>query len=437
MTGTALTTTVVPIDPSEAGTRMLAAAFSLALSHPYLGTALWVVPRIPCPGLGTVAVDAGWRLFYDPAVVVNWSVAETAGVLYHEILHLLRNHADRGRITHDPRRWNLAADAEINDDLVGENIRLPGTPVLPAQFGKPDNLTAEEYFLAIPESASIAGTEATEATGHAGGTPGTGGTKGTTDPPESRCGPGATGVAEPWFTDATRSLAEISGGDPVHAGLSPGHAQVVRQVVANQIRSSGIGSVPGHLSRWAGDLAEPKVDWRQELATLVRHATADAMGASDYRYRRPSRRQSAFPDIILPSLRQPVPNIAVVVDTSGSMWGNDLETALAEVNGILNATGTNRQCTVLSVDAQVQTCRKVFRADQVAVKGGGGTDMGRGIEGASRLTPRPDVVIVLTDGYTPWPTIPPSGMRVVVGLICRYGSPPEAPSWARSVVIRD
>ena len=57
MTGTALTTTTVQIDPSEAATRMLAAAFSLALSHPYLGTALWVVPRIPCPGLGTVAVD--------------------------------------------------------------------------------------------------------------------------------------------------------------------------------------------------------------------------------------------------------------------------------------------------------------------------------------------------------------------------------------------
>ena len=420
MTGTALTTTTVQIDPSEAATRMLAAAFSLALSHPYLGTALWVVPRIPCPGLGTVAVDAGWRLFYDPAVVVNWSVAETAGVLYHEILHLLRNHADRGRITHDPRRWNLAADAEINDDLVGEKIRLPGTPVLPAQFGKPDNLTAEEYFLAIPQNSERV---------DAG--------EGTASAPDSRCGPGATGIAEPWFTDATRTLAEISGDDPVHAGLSPGHAQVVRQAVANQIRSFGIGSVPGHLSSWAGDLADPKVDWRQELATLVRNATADAMGASDYRYRRPSRRQSAFPDIILPSLRQPVPNIAVVVDTSGSMWGHALGIALAEVNGILNATGTNRQCTVLSVDAQVQACRKVFHADQVVVKGGGGTDMGRGIAGASTLTPRPDVVIVLTDGYTPWPTIPPYGMRVVIGLICHYWNAPETPSWARSVIIRD
>ncbi len=420
MTGTALTTTTVQIDPSEAATRMLAAAFSLALSHPYLGTALWVVPRIPCPGLGTVAVDAGWRLFYDPAIVANWSVAETAGVLYHEILHLLRNHADRGRITHDPRRWNLAADAEINDDLVGETIRLPGTPVLPAQFGKPDNLTAEEYFLAIPQD-----NERVD--------PG----EGTASAPDPRCGPGATGIAEPWFTDATRTLAEIAGDDPVHAGLSPGHAQVVRQAVANQIRSSGIGSVPGHLSSWAGDLTDPKVDWRQELATLVRNATADAMGASDYRYRRPSRRQSAFPDVILPSLRQPVPNIAVVVDTSGSMWGYDLGTALAEINGILNATGTNRQCTVLSVDAQVQACRKVFHADQVVVKGGGGTHMGRGIEGASSLIPRPDVVIVLTDGYTPWPSTPPYGMRVVIGLICRHGNPPETPSWARSVIIRD
>jgi len=426
MTGTALTTTTVPIDPSEAATRMLAAAFSLALSHPYLGTALWVVPRIPCPGLGTVAVDAGWRLFYDPAVVANWSVAETAGVLYHEILHLLRNHADRGRITHDPRRWNLAADAEINDDLVGEKIRLPGTPVLPAQFGKPDNLTAEEYFLAIPQDSERV--DAGE------------GTAAAPDPrsaPDPRCGPGATGIAEPWFTDATRTLAEIAGDDPVHAGLSPGHAQVVRQAVANQIRSFGIGSVSGHLARWAGDLTDPKVDWRQELATLVRHATADAMGASDYRYRRPSRRQSAFPDIVLPSLRQPVPNVAVVVDTSGSMWGYDLGTALAEINGILNATGTNRQCTVLSVDAHVQACRKVFHADQVVVKGGGGTDMRRGIEGASTLTPRPDVVIVLTDGYTPWPSTPPHGMRVVIGLVCRHGNPPETPSWARLVIIQD
>ena len=141
--------------------------------------------------------------------------------------------------------------------------------------------------------------------------------------------------------------------------------------------------------------------------------------------------------IILPALRQPVPNVAVVVDTSGSMWGLDLSVALAEVDGILKTTGTARQCTVLSVDAQVQACRRVFRADQVVAKGGGGTNMGRGIEGAACLLPRPEVVIVLTDGHTPWPSDAPHGMRVVIGLITRGGQLPATPRWARVVTIRD
>jgi predicted metal-dependent peptidase len=402
---------------------MTAAAFSLALSHPYLGAAIWAIPRIPCLGLGTVAVDEKWRLYYDPLIVERWTVPEVTGVLYHEILHLLRNHADRGRITNEPRRWNLAADAEINDDLLGERITLPGTPVVPAQFKQRDNLTAEEYYLAIKSEEEAAS--------------GTKGSPASTEPANPRCGSGATGIDEPWFLDGISIVSDTSGANPVHPGLSPASARITRQQVANQILSAQktVGSVPGHLRFWANDLAEPKVDWRHELASLVRHALADAMGACDYRYRRPSRRQSACPDIILLALRQPVPTVAVVVDTSGSMWAHDLSVALAEVDGILKATGTTRQCTVLSVDAQVQACRRVFRADQVVAKGGGGTDMGRGIEGAGRLVPRPEVVIILTDGYTPWPPNPPPGMRVVIGVISRGGQLPNTPTWARTVAI--
>jgi hypothetical protein len=47
------------------------------------------------------------------------------------------------------------------------------------------------------------------------------------------------------------------------------------------------------------------------------------------------------------------------------------------------------------------------------------------------------VVIVLTDGFTPWPEEPPHGIRVIVGLLtegprARAWSPPD---WARTVVI--
>ena len=39
--------------------------------------------------------------------------------------------------------------------------------------------------------------------------------------------------------------------------------------------------------------------------------------------------------------------------------------------------------------------------------------------------------VVLTDGHTPWPGLPPKGMRVVVALL--GDAAPDAPVWARTV----
>ncbi len=63
--------------------------------------------------------------------------------------------------------------------------------------------------------------------------------------------------------------------------------------------------------------------------------------------------------------------------------------------------GTNVR--VLSCDAQVHSVKRVSRASQVELLGGGGTDMGEGITQALALRPRPSIVVVLTDGFTPWP----------------------------------
>jgi predicted metal-dependent peptidase len=75
----------------------------------------------------------------------------------------------------------------------------------------------------------------------------------------------------------------------------------------------------------------------------------------------------------------------------------------------------------------------------VQLAGGGGTDMGSGIESAAALRPRPSVVIVLTDGYTPWPDQPPPGIRVIVGLLTEGMRPPgwAPPEWAQTVVIEN
>lgn len=68
---------------------------------------------------------------------------------------------------------------------------------------------------------------------------------------------------------------------------------------------------------------------------------------------------------------------------------------------------------------------------RIHIPGGGGTDMGAGIAAAATLRPRPAVIVVLTDGYTPWPDEPPRGSKVVVGLL--GDDAPDAPTWARAI----
>ena len=135
--------------------------------------------------------------------------------------------------------------------------------------------------------------------------------------------------------------------------------------------------------------------------------------------------------MVLPALRRPVPEIAVVCDTSGSMSEDLLAMALAEVEGLLRAVGVARKLRVLACDTAVGPARRVTSARQVELVGGGGTDMGAGIEAAAALRPRPAITVVLTDGYTPWPDGPPRGMRVVIGLL--GDDAPGAPGWARAV----
>jgi hypothetical protein len=73
------------------------------------------------------------------------------------------------------------------------------------------------------------------------------------------------------------------------------------------------------------------VDWRREFASLVRRGVGDQAGAVDYSYRRPARRQAGFGRVIHPALRQPSVDVAMVIDTSGSMGTDDLSLAIAQV----------------------------------------------------------------------------------------------------------
>jgi predicted metal-dependent peptidase len=151
-----------------------------------------------------------------------------------------------------------------------------------------------------------------------------------------------------------------------------------------------------------------------------------ASGAVDYTYQRPSRRQAALGPVVLPRLRQPVPRVAVVIDTSGSMGNDQLAAALAELTGVLRAVGIGgNRVTVLSCDTAVHAARSVASISEVRLFGGGGTDTRVGIEAAMAGPVAPNFIVVLTDGLTRWPEQAPGQTRVIAGLI---GSAPAQPT---------
>jgi predicted metal-dependent peptidase len=392
-----------------------------ATRFPYLATGVFGAQVISEPDSGTVSVDQNWRLRADPELIAAWTPAQLGSVLIHHVCHLLRTHGERAQAAgvgdHEAATWVRAADAEINDDLVPAGLDLPGRPVLPEDLGADDGLLAEQYFEGIRGGRRPAG-------GAGGGRWGDSGVRsGQSEAGETAgawldCGSGADGLPRP---------GERPG------GLAGWQADLLRRQVAQDViaHAKQAGTVPAGLLRWAEEILHPKVDWRRLLAAELRRAVAQVAGAVDYSYRRPSRRSAVAGDVVLPALRRPVPEVAVVCDTSGSMTAELLAMALAEVEGLLRALGLARQVRVLACDTAAGPAKRVSSARQVQLIGGGGTNMGAGIAAAAALRPRPAVTVVLTDGYTPWPGRAPKGTRVVVGLL--GAGAPDAPPWARAV----
>ena len=387
--------------------------------QPYMAAALWAFNVIPSPGIGKVAVDESWRLYVDPEVLDRYSIPVLGSLLLHHAGHLVRDHAGRAKAAGVDRRlsrdWALAADAEINDDLISSGLRLPLEDLVePHKMGWETGRMAEEYFHGrhhkLDEDEEL-------------------------DPD---CGSGADALARDW---------EMSGEQS--SGLPPAKKRMLRAQVASDVlrfQREGVGRLSAGWQRWAEDELNPKIDWRRVLAAEVRKGLTAVSGRVDYTYRRPSRRASCMTTgestVIMPAMEKPTPEVVILCDTSGSMDNDLLALVIAEVDGLLKGVGQGRnRLRVLSVDATVQTVQRVASARNLKLQGGGGTDMTEGIAAAAKLRPRPSVVVVLTDGLTPWPSDPPKGMEVVVGLIegasVRRGKAWAPPDWARVVQIGD
>ncbi|MER5756058.1 VWA-like domain-containing protein [Streptomyces sp. NPDC002088] len=400
--------------------KLFAARLHAVRARPYLATALFALHTVESRQVPTMGVDRYWRCYVSPTFVDRMTVEDLAGVWVHEVSHLLRDHhgrsdrvaRERGLTGPGERlRMNIAADCEINDDVYGDGLVRPEGAVRPTTLGLPEGELMEDYLRQFRLGLRTQNLVWLD------------------------CGSGADGLEREW---------EL-GPDGAH-GLSDQERDAVRFRVAQ-----GITARPGNTSkgwqRWADEAFHPPQPWRELLGAAVRSATSGPGAGEDYSYGRPSRRSAGVPGIVLPSLRRRPPRVSVIIDTSGSVSDAELGSALLEVAAISRAVGGRRDLvTVVPCDAAARIAHPLCRAEGIPLLGGGGTDLRTGFAKALRTRPRPDAIVVLTDGQTPWPaTRPPC--RTVVGLFPRQqaaGSwdeddpdyvPDAPPAWARVVDI--
>jgi predicted metal-dependent peptidase len=383
-----------------------AARVRAAHERSYFAPALFNLVPVETDLIGSMAVDAQWRLYYNEGWIANHSVEENASLLIHEVSHLLRDHERRRTAAgvKDARRWNTAGDCEINDDLHAEGLPLPGDPPLPEKFGLPRGGDAEGYYKQLP--APPRGRKPAAAEG-----------------PDrvADCGSGAHGERRSW------ELPADDGADNSIPGVDRIKAELVRREVARRIeeKSPYDGDVPMPWRRWARATLAPKVDYMATIRHVVRRALHDStIGRYDRTYSRPHRRQGAYGEFIMASFHQPRPRPGFLIDTSGSMNDTQLSRAVTELGSLTRQLGYGSGDVVVACcDAAVHQVRNAFAGSQLELYGGGGTDLAVGLRAfVDRKAAPIDLLVVVSDCRTPWP--PEAPPFPVVTIRVGDGAPP-------------
>jgi predicted metal-dependent peptidase len=382
-------------------TKLSAARTRLILDKPFLGA---LVLRLPM-----VAGDPKWckstatdarTFYYNKQYIDSLSLAQTQFVLAHEALHCALSHFARRqhRVKH---RWDLACDFAVNPLLINDGLTPTPDALYIEQF---DGMTAEEIYpnlddnmdeepqdqhLYDEQSESDSDRNQGEGLGDRGD-----------NPRQEGEGSGREG-----------EIDENAGGAPQPPPLSETEKQNL--AVQWQQRLAGAaqqamqaGKMGAAMARMVDHMLQPQLPWRMLLARYL-----SAVARDDYSYMRPSRREGEG-NAIFPSLRSSQVDMAIVLDTSGSVDDEEIAQFLGEVNAIKGQL--RARITVHACDAELSAQGPwTFEAWEdiklpEELHGGGGTSFVPAFEWANRLDRQPDLFVYFTDAEGEFPQTEPT-----------------------------
>ena len=290
----------------------------------FYASILFKMPMIAKDDVQTMATD-GKSIFYNPEWSNTLTDEEMDFVRCHEGMHrVLRHHLRMN--DRDSELWNIATDYAINSILKKSGMTMPKDGLYSREY---EGMSAEKIYDTLNNS-------------------------------DTRPMPCNWGQVK-------------SGGKQMTKEQIKAEENMIRAEVTMAVQQSkNVGQLPSDIKQIITEMERSQVDWSSVIRRVVGGDQPE-----DYTYRRPNRRALHCMDIYNPStLKSSCGDVAVWVDTSGSVSDKEKKHALGELNAIAEDMQPN-SVTIFYGDADVKNIERYERGDIIEClnsKGGGGTD---------------------------------------------------------------
>jgi predicted metal-dependent peptidase len=354
---------------------------ALLFAEPFYGhliSKMRITKTKEIPSAGVFITDK-INLAYNEEWLESLDLIDVVKVLKHECGHILQEHIPRskqiGAVSKElHKRFNLSTDATINvADLVPTVEKIGGVTVktlneklkemLDTQNAKDngkrffqpmdEGQMAEYYYNRINEFA---------------------------DQFPEACGEGSGGMGDTIDDHGTWEKSE---------GNEEMQKEVAKDAVNSAVKNAGgIGNVPGDVAALVNEMNKSKVNWRQQLRQAAVNAQKSLREAT-------RKRRNRRYGILQPGVKKkPKLKIVVPVDTSGSMYGEPLKQAWAELASI-HASSSELEVWVIEADCAVHSVYEFDPKKIPEFKGMGGTSYGPALAKAKEM--KADLIVYVGD----------------------------------------
>jgi predicted metal-dependent peptidase len=367
-----------PTDPKldrEVREILITARVGLLLKASFFGNLATRLKLVNADEWCATAATDGRNFYYNTRFIKMLRPKEVEFLFGHEVLHCVYDHFGR-RGDRNPQLWNIADDFCVNADLKKHHVGEFITSVPCLYDHKYDGMSAEEVYDILYEKADKID---------------------------------INDLLNKMIDDHMDGDDEQdgSGGDGNEEGKGrPKLSKEERQQIKDEIKeamlaaasASDAGNIPAGVKRLIQDLTEPKMNWR-ELLRMQLESTIK----SDFTWMRASRKGWHM-DAVMPGMKvDPMIDIAIAIDASGSIDERMLKDFLGEVQGIMDSFPAYKiHVITFDTDAYNPAQYDSDNLDDICdyeVAGGGGTDFDCIFKYLKDNEIEPKRLVVFTDGY--------------------------------------